>query len=284
MLAMALAGPDAVDPGGPTVHAAPPGSGAIPEEVLRVARQVADRPLAARMDAISEALLGRPYLADPLGEGAGVDPDPFARYDAFDCLTFVEEVLALALAGDPAHAAEVRNSLRYGDAPPSYTSRRHFMELQWIPGVIADGWVRDTTGDYGPTVHLERTWTLADWRNWAGRARFHHPDEALPVGRMALDVLPLDAARAAADRFRPGSILLTVREDRPYKPLWVTHVGLVFEDGDHLVLRHATKLGSGGTRDHDLGWYLDHVATYAPWKTLGVAVLEPVEAGPRRAR
>lgn len=258
--------------------------GALPAEVRMVAERVAAEPLVARMDAISRALLDRPYVADPLGEGVGVDPDPFARYDVFDCLTFVEEVLALALAGDPAHASAVRNSLRYGDSEPTYVNRRHFMELQWIPGVVGDGWLVDSTSSYGETVILEREWTAAGWANWAGRKSFHHPDEALPVGTMRLEVLPLATAREAADRFRPGSVLLTVREDKPWKPLWITHVGFVFEGEHGLVVRHATKMGTGRTRDHHLDWYLEHIGTYGNWTTLGVALLEPVEQGPRRSR
>src|SRR5262245_55177664 len=102
----------------------------IPAEVLAVATAVRNRPLPERMGAVSSALLGRPYVSDPMGEGVLPDADPFARYDAFDCLTFAEEVLALTLAPDPVHAAEVRASLRYGDEPRDYVHRRHFMELQ----------------------------------------------------------------------------------------------------------------------------------------------------------
>ena len=51
------------------------------------------------MERASRAFLGLPYLNDAAGEGQGIDTDPPSRYDAFDCLTFVEEVLALTLAG-----------------------------------------------------------------------------------------------------------------------------------------------------------------------------------------
>lgn len=260
------------------------GIGQIPEDVLQRAIAVRDAPLPDRISAVSETLLGRPYLSDPLGEGQGHDSDPFARYDAFDCLTFVEEVMALSMAGDPASAASIRNALRYGDGPIRYGTRRHFMELQWIPGNIADGWLRDATTDYGPTVTLERDVTAHTWSNWGRRSLFHLTDEELPIGTMRLDVLTLDEAKKAAPHIRPGSILLTVREDRPWVPLWVTHVGLIVSTDQGTKLRHATKMGSGGTRDHELIWYLDHVATYSNWKTLGVAILEPVEAGPRVSR
>ena len=135
--------------------------------------------------------------------------------------------------------------------------------------------------DYGQPVRLEREWTLAGWKNWGRRSLFHHSDQDLPVGQMALDVLPLEQAIAVADTIRPGSILLTVREDRPWVPLWITHVGMVFHPQGQPVLRHATKMGDGVVRDHNLTWYLNHTGTYANWKTLGVTILEPIEQGPR---
>ncbi|MEZ4236711.1 MAG: hypothetical protein R3F59_11260 [Myxococcota bacterium] len=66
------------------------GIGAIPPEVLAAVESVRGQPLGDRMTAISGALLGRPYVSDPMGEGVPPDADPFARYDAFDCLTYAE--------------------------------------------------------------------------------------------------------------------------------------------------------------------------------------------------
>jgi len=68
--------------------------GVIPDPVVQAARSAAGLPLAERMKAVSEPLLGLPYEIDGHGEGTGPDVDPPARYDAFDCVTFLEEVLA----------------------------------------------------------------------------------------------------------------------------------------------------------------------------------------------
>jgi len=256
-----------------------PTIGQIPPQLLELARSVRDEPLPQRMSAISGALLGRPYVNDPMGEGEGHDADPLARYDAFDCLTYAEEVLALALAGEPAHAAAIRSSLRYqGD--PSYTTRRHFMELQWVPGVVRDGWLVDTTSDYGTVRTLRKEVDEATWAGWGPRKRFPIDDADLPAGTMSLDVLPLDQAIDHADDLRPGSIVLTVREDRAGVPIWTTHVGLVVDTPDGKRMRHATKLGSGGTKDHGVRWYLEHIRSYR-WRVAGITVLEPRELGPR---
>ena len=51
-----------------------------------------------RLDAISRLFVGAPYQLSPLGEGASgrIDRVPLVRFDRFDCVTFVEEVMALA--------------------------------------------------------------------------------------------------------------------------------------------------------------------------------------------
>ncbi len=255
-----------------------------PAAVLEAMERTRGAALPERIDAISGALIGADYQLDPLGEGGGIDPDPPVRYDAFDCLTYVEEVLALALASDLEGAAQIRRALRYA-GPPSYATRRHFMELQWIPAALEAGWLVDSTTSYGrPTQHLEREVTAATWQAWRGRTRFALEDDELPTGTMALDILTLDDAIAIADQIRPGTLLLTVRVDRPWKPLWITHVGIVVP-GARPTVRHATRMGDGSVRDHGLVWYLQHLKSYTAWPVAGVALLEPVELRPaERAR
>ncbi|MBW1876826.1 MAG: DUF1460 domain-containing protein [Deltaproteobacteria bacterium] len=258
-----------------------PAQGSIPAEVLDAARSAHLLPLAERMKAVSEPLLGQPYMADPLGEGSGMDADPLARYDAFDCLTLVEEVLALSLAGDPVHATPIRLGLRYAGDEHAYATRRHFMELQWLPAALENQWLRETTAEYGVVASYHREVTPALWANWGRRSLFALTDEQLPTGEMRLDYLPLEAAIEAVDRIRPGSIVMTVREDRPWVPIWITHLGFTVP-AETPTLRHASRMKSAQvSRDHSLSWYLEHLRTYKNWKAAGIAIFEPVEFGPR---
>lgn len=269
----------------PTTAGPQPEIGQIPADLLAVAESVKLLPLPQRIARISAAMLDRPYVLDPMGEGQLPDADPFARYDAYDCLTFAEEVLSLAMSADPAHAADIRSALRYDPGPRDYFHRRHFMELQWIPGTIGAGLLRDTTREYGATVALDKDVTPATWVTWPGRKNFAHRDDQLPLGHMHLDVLPVDEAIRVAPSLRPGSIMLTVRVDKPDVPLWVTHVSLIVDDGTgHTVLRHATLVGDPHqTRDHELSFYLNHIKTFKSWPVLGIVVLEPIEQQARRA-
>jgi hypothetical protein len=47
------------------------------------------------------------------------------------------------------------------------------------------------------------------------------------------------------------------------------------------MMRHATKMGAGGVKDHSLRWYFEHLRTYVNWPVAGISVLEPQEMGPR---
>jgi hypothetical protein len=263
----------------PLTPASPP-IGDIPEEVIRAAVEARFRPLAERMEVVSRPFLRRPYAIDPIGEGEGIDPDPPARYDAFDCLTVVEETLALALAGDPLHAGMIRQALRYGDAAPTYANRRHFMELQWIPGNIRDGWLTDTTRSYAETKRQEKDVTATTWKTWNKRSLFKLADEQLPTGHIALDVIPLDTAIAIADQLRPGSLVLTVRSN-PRGPIWTSHLGFVVSPG---VIRNASKRGHMRVVDERMVSYFAALKTYGSGVVAGITVLEPVEQDPRAGR
>jgi hypothetical protein len=260
--------------------------GAIPEDLLAIARDVADRPIGERMAAISGPLLNVPYLNDPAGEGAEPDLDPPARYDVFDCLTFVEEVLALSLPPDPLEAPRVRQSLRYGEGQPvGYRTRNHFMLEQWVPQAIENGWLEDITAEIGETRLLRKRVTQKTWAWWGMRKRFQLTDDDLPTGDYALQVLPTGAARDALERIPDGALILTIRESRDYVPIVVTHLGFKVPSRGHPLMRHATRMGKQPrVRNVRLAWYLEHIQWYHYWPVAGILVLMPREYGPRRSR
>ena len=82
-----------------------------------------------------------------------------------------------------------------------------------------------------------------------------------------------------------GAIVVVVRKPRAHRPVIVSHVGFVLpRKGGPTMMRHATKLGGGRVRDHDLRWYLNYQRWFDQIPVEGVSVLMPREQGPRRAR
>ena len=88
-----------------------------------------------RLDLISQFFLNKPYVLGALGEGddARFDQYPLYRTDGFDCITFVETVLAIYSSSDiPSFRKNIRN-IRYLEGEVSYTTRKHFPSTDWNP-------------------------------------------------------------------------------------------------------------------------------------------------------
>lgn len=260
----------------------------VPETTVAAIRAVATAPLGRRMEAASHDWLGLPYLNEAAGEQDEGDPDPPARYDSFDCLTFVEEVLGLSLSGDPLYAPSVRDSLRYRDAAPrpgwrrSYDQRRHFMEAEWLPDAVANRLLTDVTDRVGPARRLDHPVTAQMWQSWGHTRFFHLPKELYPTGTWSMQYLDLATAEAFVANIPPGALVVTLRQPRAWKPVVITHVSLVVQEADGKVhMRHATRMGSQKVRDDDLAFYIRHLSSYTNWPSLGISVYMPQEQGPR---
>lgn len=100
-----------------------------------------------RITAISSWFLGKPYLLGALGEGnhGAYDQFPLHRFDAFDCETFVDTVLALALAEDAQTFKQCINQIRYRDGKVSFFNRNHFASLDWNLNNQKQGFLKDIT-------------------------------------------------------------------------------------------------------------------------------------------
>ncbi len=252
----------------------------IPEAVLDAQEASQGLALGMRMKQITESLLGKPYLLNGIGELEEPDPDPLVRYDAFDCLTFVEEALSLALGQSPQEVAQIRKDLRYGSGPISYANRNHFMTSQWIPNAIEQGYLQDITHTLGETHVVSKTIRRRTWERWRGRRHFFFSPEQFPVGTYHFGVLSLDAAFEAIPKIPEGALVVVVRQSNPYNPVWITHLGFVVRHSDTDVrIRHATKMSGGVVKEHYLKWYFEHIRIYlAPME--GILVLMPQEHHP----
>ena len=225
----------------------------------------------------SGRLLGAPYVLSPLGEGEGPDPDPRFRLDAFDCVTFVETVVALGNATTVAGAARLLDDVRY-DGPPDFAHREHYVEAQWLPGNLRKGWLAEATRAVaGPLAErAEKRLTPGAWKaaERAGHVLPDLPPERRPVGTFAFDLVPLARVPEIAPRIPEGTVLLVVREDRPSRPYRVTHMGVVVtgSDGERL-LRHASDApGALRVRDERLDRFLARNARYEGWPVSGVSL------------
>ncbi len=229
--------------------------------------------LRERVLAATEGFLGTPYVLSPLGEGEGKDPDPLLRFDAVDCVTLVEESLALSLA-DPARLVEVLTALRY-DGAPRFENRLHVMEAQWLPENVKRGLLRDVTRDYGgrQTRRATKVISAATW-NEKGGAALGLPADKQPTGTFELDIVPAAAAVSALEKAPGGLLVVVVRADRPRLVTRVSHVAVLVQSKRGPMLRHASR-SFRRVVDEPLARYLGRNLDFGPWTIEGLALYEP---------
>ncbi len=264
-----------------SLAAAEPGPAArwmdlTPQARAQALEELGPLPFLDRVVAASGRFLGTPYVESPLGEGEGPDPDPKERYDAVDCLTFVEESLALSVASSAEEVPGILSEIRYG-SEPTYEGRNHLMEAEWIPNNAKKGFVRDVTARYaGADVEwTQKVLTKKTWASASSRA-LGLPDARQLTGTFRFPILPLAKVMAHARALPSGTILLVVREDLALKATRITHLGFVIQKRHRVYLRHAARNNYARVIDEDLETFLARNSRYAKWRVSGIALLEPL--------
>lgn len=232
------------------------------------------------LERATRGLVGAPYVLSPLGEGEGEDPDPRLRFDAFDCTTFVETALALARCDDLEALATTLDRIRYR-GEPSYAHRRHLVEAEWVPDLIAAGQLVDVTREIGG-ARTKRYKLEISKDTWAkrriARSLVLAPAD-VPWGSYEVDYIPL--ADIAKLTIPPGTILNVVRTSVPWSPTMVTHQGLVLRspvDGG-LIVRHASPVARRVIDEklsHLVERYL-HPKLDRGWPVVGLSFLRVVD-------
>ncbi|HLB55703.1 MAG TPA: N-acetylmuramoyl-L-alanine amidase-like domain-containing protein [Coxiellaceae bacterium] len=103
--------------------------------------------LTKSIDHLSHSFLEKPYITNPQGEGtdAEFDSAPLYRFDGFDCVTFVNNILALSLSHNLSEFQKKLLQINYYHAEAKYENRFHFMSLDWNPQNRKNNIVRDVT-------------------------------------------------------------------------------------------------------------------------------------------
>lgn len=236
-------------------------------------RALTSEPLERRFLLATEGFLGTPYVLSPLGEGAGHDPDPLWRVDAADCLTMVEESMALALAPDDEHLVETLNHIRY-EAEPSYEGRLHVMEAQWVPVNLGKGLLEDVTRRYGKdaTRRVSKTITAATWKEKSGQS-LGLSEPAQAKGEFSFELIPADRTEAALATAPEGTIVVVVRADRPRFVSRITHVAVLVQKPSGPHLRHASRTFKRVV-DEPVEKYLKRNLEFGAWTVEGVSLYQ----------
>lgn len=191
-------------------------------EVTRILKDAgAESDIGARIDRISEYFLGRPYIEGSLG-GAAELPEEFRVFlGAFDCVTFIETVLALAFARTIDEFIDTIRRIRYKDGEIDWFRRNHYM-VDWARNNEERGFIRNITT--GPHVE-EKTCTLS---MVAG----------LPVRTTIVQFFPTKHRADVALLAERGDLILFVSTRQT---LDVFHAGVLTDRDGCLFVRHAGR-------------------------------------------
>ena len=114
--------------------------------------------LSERMAWLSEYFLGRPYIEGSLGGGPDLPEEFRVTLEAFDCVTYIEVVLAMALSQTTDEFVDAIRRIRYKDGQVEWFSRNHYM-VDWARnneelGIISNLTAGPLTSDKTCTLDL----------------------------------------------------------------------------------------------------------------------------------
>jgi hypothetical protein len=238
-------------------------------------------PFSGRIDALSRLFLGVPYTDLPLGDGdSGPEPGPLFRTDGVDCQTYVETVLAMANARNLDQAKAILDDIRYADGKPSFQSRNHFTEAQWLPSNVRKGYLKDEVPALDRRAPAETlTLVKSEWTQVPALKRLTEAN--IPDGKYQVRFLPLEEARKRSKDIRPGTVLMVVREHDPNRIVRISHMGFVISSDGGLVVRHASTGKDRAVLDEPFDAFVQRQTEYKKWKVIGVALARPLEARAR---
>jgi len=206
---------------------------ALAEKILNPVRDV--HALSERMRVISGQFLGCPYIVNPL-IGSAHAPEVFTvSLQGFDCVTYIETVLALALADSVDQFVETIRRIRYKHGHVDWKSRNHYM-TDWIRNNARAGFVRNMTQG---SAAVRKTRTLSTI-------------EDLPHRIVTFPCFPKRLLPRIKQRVADGDLIFFASTRRR---LDVFHAGLLFHDGDQITLRHASR-SQGGVVEQPLKAFL----------------------------
>ena len=205
----------------------------------------------ARLGRVLEDSIGTPYFDGPLGEGptGEYDKDPLVDLSRADCVTAVEQAVAMASADNYADFFEKLQLIRYKDGNIDFESRNHFMETDWVRN---NAFCEPVTKELGiPLASVTRTISRTGFfeRVNAPGVGAGTPDETI-----AFEYVP-SAAVEDAERVLPNNSLILFVGQKP-DWLFVLHCGIFVRDvsGGGRLIQASSK--QGAVVSMDLGDYV----------------------------
>jgi cell wall-associated NlpC family hydrolase len=204
------------------------------EQLLSAAKH--DRSLDRRIEVISRAFLGRPYKTNPL-IGSADSPEVFTvSLDGFDCVTYIETVLALALASNAESFVAWLRKIRYERGRIQWERRNNYM-TGWIRNNTSSGIIKPVSIAAIPALRKQRVLNTV---------------VGLAPQRARMKCVPKRAIPRLAPHLQTGDLIFFVSTRNN---LDIFHAGIIVRDGKVLRMRHASR-SQGAVVEQQLSEFL----------------------------
>jgi D-alanyl-D-alanine carboxypeptidase/D-alanyl-D-alanine-endopeptidase (penicillin-binding protein 4) len=209
----------------------------------------------ARVADVAFRSLGTPYADGPLGEGpeGKYDQDPLVDFARVDCVTFVEQTLALAAARCRDEAMALLQQIRYEDGVISFETRNHFMVSDWIEN---NTFCKDVSQSLG--VSTERLTRTISRRGFFERVDAPELGHDTPDHDVRIAYIPAAQAAAAEGRMPSPALVVFIGK---VEWLFALHCGLCLLEEGELRLIHASSK-AGKVVSEDFNQYLSESTRY----------------------
>jgi len=186
-----------------------------------------ERSAGNRIEILSRHFLGYPYIANPL-TGSATEPEELeASIDAFDCVTYVETVMALTRASDSDQFVKRLKTMRYDGGRVQWNRRNHYMT----------DWIRSNRRGKNPLQPLSPPGVAR-----VAKQRTLTVVPELPARPVRFECVPKPGLRKLSAYLKTGDLIFFA-STRAH--LDVFHCGILVRQDGRLLLRHASRTHGG---------------------------------------
>lgn len=176
----------------------------------------------SRIDFFSSRFVGYPYKSNPLIGSADTAEVFTASLDGFDCVTYIETVVALARASNADDFTKWLREIRYEKGRIQWERRNHYMIL-WIRNNVHSDIIRPVSTPNIPILSRERILNVVP---------------GLRALRTSIKCVPKPAMPRLQPHLQSGDLMFFASTR---KNLDVFHAGIIVRDGKRLLMRHASR-------------------------------------------
>ncbi len=189
-----------------------------------------------KIEIFNNLSIGTKYKSDPLGESrvAYYDKDPLINLRKVDCMTYVEQILALSLSESYEGALGILSKIRYKNGMIGFKNRNHYVVTDWL---IANKWIVDDITKKIAGNLTEKMTKIISRKGFFHNLNYDKLGEDEKDIEYTTDFIPLKYIEEVEI---PSSSIIIFFQDRP--GIFAKHMGFIIKKGHDLFLYHASSM------------------------------------------